>query len=145
MKKYSQIYFVIIFVIALVGCESNRTRVGEGAALGGLMGATVGGIVGHQSGHGVGGALAAGAVGAAAGGIVGAQMEKQPKASSKGYYSQVSMQDIVGWTRQGLSSDEIITRINASTSEYYITPDDISYLRREGVSERVIEALQNKK
>lgn len=57
----------------------NRTKVAEGAWLGGILGAVTGGIVGHQmkGKHEVGGALIGGAAGAAAGGILGAQIPNQ--------------------------------------------------------------------
>jgi len=150
MKTLAHFFIMVLFLGVCIGCESNRTRVGEGAALGGLAGATIGGIVGHQSGHGVEGALAAGAVGAAAGGVIGAQMEKPNSRSTAttantiSGSSNIGVQQVVDWTKQGLTGDEIISRINNSNTSFYLTSDDIRYLRREGVSERVIETMQNR-
>jgi uncharacterized protein YcfJ len=155
MRKYLHLWVIFVFSIVLTGCATNRTRVGEGAALGGLIGATAGGVVGHQSGHGVGGALGAGAVGAAVGGLIGSQMNK-PETITRDTTttatttavtpssSNIGVQQVVDWTKQGLTSDEIISRINGSSTSFYLTSDDIRYLRREGVSERVIETMQNR-
>ncbi len=55
--------------------------------------------------------------------------------------NQVTMQQIVDWTKQGVSSDEIISRIKAVNPKYSLTADDISYLNKQGVSQRVIETM----
>ena len=56
--------------------------------------------------------------------------------------TQITMQQIVDWTRQGVSSDEIISRIKSANPKYSLTADDIGYLKRQGVSQRVIETMQ---
>jgi uncharacterized protein YcfJ len=136
--------------ILLAGCAENKTRVGEGAGMGGLLGAAAGGIIGHQSGHGWEGALIGAGAGAAGGAMVGSQMEK-PVNQGSGRTAEVrqvmtapSMQQVVDFTKQGMTSDEIISRIRASNATYSLTADDLDYLRRQGVSQRVIEAMQGK-
>jgi len=52
------------------------------------------------------------------------------------------MQQVVDLTKQGVSSDEIITKIKAANSKYFLTADDLSYLQKQGVSQRVIETMQ---
>jgi fatty acid-binding protein DegV len=54
----------------------------------------------------------------------------------------VTMQQVVDWTGQGLSADEIISRIRATQTTFSLTAEDVSYLQRLGVSQRVIEAMQ---
>ena len=56
--------------------------------------------------------------------------------------NQVTVQQIVDWTKQGVSSDEIISRIRTANPRYSLTADDIGYLKRQGVSQRVIETMQ---
>jgi hypothetical protein len=56
--------------------------------------------------------------------------------------TQLTMQQIVDWTKQGVSSDEIISRIKAANPKYSLTVDDINYLNKQGVSQRVIETMQ---
>lgn len=144
MRTVSGIALMLIFVAA--GCAENKTRIGEGAGLGGLLGAAAGGIIGHQSGHGLEGALIGGAAGAAGGAAVGSQMNKQPVSSPAEIEtaSQVTMQQIVAWSKQGLSSDEIISKIKHTNSVYYLTVEDVEYLRSNNVSQRVIEVMQTK-
>ena len=57
--------------------------------------------------------------------------------------TQLTMQQIVDWTKQGVSSDEIIYRIKSANPKYSLTADDLSYLKRQGVSQRVIETMQS--
>jgi len=151
MRKQGNFLIAVVFLMALSGCAENQTKVAEGAGIGGILGAVVGGVVGHQQkgDHAIGGALIGGALGAAAGGIAGSQIENKnatpkqvPVTSQAMPISQITMQQIVDWTKQGLSGDEIISRIRTTYSTYALTADDINYLRREGVSQRVIEAMQ---
>ena len=150
MRKYGYFLVLTAYLLVLSGCAENETKVGEGAALGGIMGAVLGGVVGHQEKghHELGGALIGGALGAAAGGVVCSQIPNQnaPHKASVAQpaapISQVTMQQIVDWTRQGLSGDEIISRIRTTNSTYSLTSDDVNYLRKEGVSERVVETMQ---
>ncbi len=56
--------------------------------------------------------------------------------------TQLTMQQIVDWTKQGVSSDEIISKIKAANPKYSLTADDVNYLKKQGVSQRVIETMQ---
>jgi len=56
--------------------------------------------------------------------------------------NQVTVHQIVDWTKQGVSSDKIISRIKDANPRYFLTADDIDYLNRQGVSQRVIETMQ---
>lgn len=62
-----------------------------------------------------------------------------PQAQASG---QLTMQQIVDWTKQGVSSDEIISKIKVANPKYSLTSDDIGYLKKQGVSQRVIETMQ---
>ncbi|MDD5109237.1 MAG: DegV family protein [Candidatus Omnitrophica bacterium] len=143
MKRYFYLFVILISIFVICGCQSNKTRVAEGAGIGGTVGAIAGGILGYQSGHPLQGAAIGGAVGAGTGAIVGAQINKpttntqNPTAST-----QITMQQIVDWTKQGISSDEIIAKIKAVNPKYSLTVDDIDYLKKQGVSQRVIETMQ---
>ena len=145
MKKYLYIVVLVAFAGAAVGCAENQTRIGEGAGIGAGLGALAGGIIGHQTHSTATGILIGGALGAAGGAAVGAQIPKQqPTYAPSVPINQVTMQQIVDWTRQGLPGDEIINRIKTTSSTYALTADDIGYLRKQGVSQRVIEAMQGK-
>ncbi|MDD2679858.1 MAG: glycine zipper domain-containing protein [Candidatus Omnitrophica bacterium] len=146
MKKYLSLSIALIFALAILGCETNKTRVAEGAGIGGAVGALAGGIIGHQSGNAVGGALIGGAVGAGAGALVGAQIDKPTTQTTQNAPAgQLTLQQVVDLTKQGSSGDDIIAKIKATNSKYSLTPDDIAYLKKEGVSQRVIEKMQSYK
>jgi uncharacterized protein YcfJ len=142
MKRYLYLIVVAVFICAVSGCQTNQTKVAEGAGLGGLVGAVAGGIIGHQSGHGVEGAVIGGAVGATGGAIVGSQINKPVEGTQVQSGAQLSMQQVVDLTKQGISSDDIVSKIKATHSSYALTADDIAYLRKQGVSQRVIETMQ---
>src|SRR4051812_14395125 len=122
MKKQPFYLSTLLFSAVLIsGCAQNQTRIGEGAGMGGLLGAAAGGIIGHQSGHGWQGAMIGGAAGAAGGALVGSQIRKPETAtattttsSSTTGVNSVKIQQIVDWTKQGMSSDEIIAKIKAA-------------------------------
>ncbi|MDD5505473.1 MAG: glycine zipper domain-containing protein [Candidatus Omnitrophica bacterium] len=141
MKRYFCLFLILASVLVVCGCASNKTRVAEGAGIGGAVGALAGGIIGYQSGHPIQGAAIGGAVGAGTGAAVGAQIKKTQDIPSQAPV-QLTMQQIVDLTKQGVSSDEIITKIKAANPKYSLTADDISYLQKQGVSQRVIETMQ---
>ncbi len=148
MKNYVCLSAVVAFVLIVYGCADNQTRVGEGAGIGGVLGAAAGGIIGHQTHSDATGILIGGAVGAASGAVIGAQIPKSNPPYTQTYTqtapssNQVTIQQIVDWTKEGMPGEEIINRIRATHSSYALTADDISYLRKQGVSQRVIEAMQ---
>lgn len=75
MKTFKLLVSLVVLV-SFIGCASNKTRIGEGAAIGGGLGAIAGGVIGNQSGHTVEGAVIGGALGATGGAVAGAQVDK---------------------------------------------------------------------
>lgn len=141
MKKYLYSFLILVFVLVVCGCATNKTRVAEGAGIGGTIGAIAGGIIGFQSGHPLQGAAIGGAIGTGTGAVVGAQIKK-PTQDNLSTPVQLTMQQIVDLSKQGVSSDDIIIKIKAVNSKYYLTADDVAYLQKQGVSQRVIETMQ---
>ena len=142
MKKYLYSFFVLVFALVVCGCETNKTRVAEGAGIGGTVGAIAGGIIGFQSGHPFQGAAIGGAIGGGTGAVVGAQIKKPTQDATAQVSVPLTMQQIVDLSKQGVSSDEIIAKIKAAKSKYSLTADDVNYLQKQGVSQRVIETMQ---
>ncbi len=54
---------------------------------------------------------------------------------------QVTMDQIVVWTKQGVPGADIVNRIKQSGSRYALTRSDVDYLRKNLVSEEVIMAM----
>jgi len=152
MKKFCANTLCVGILFLLVGCQSNKTRVAEGAVIGGILGATAGGIIGHQSHHGAEGAAIGAAAGVLTGVIVGSQIEKpgQPNVDTAGSATpannpnQMTTQQIVDLTKQGVNEAVIIDKIHLTNSRFNLTAEDITYLTQQGVSQKVIDAMQGK-
>jgi len=144
--------FVLIVCLSLamltMGCESNKSRVAEGAVIGGLLGGAAGGIIGHQSGHGGEGAGIGIAAGALAGALIGSQIEKRKAdpnyaaANPGANPNQMSIQQIIDLSKQGAHEDVIVDKIRLTGSKYSLSQQDIDYLKQQGVSQKVISAMQ---
>ncbi len=145
--------FASLAVCSLVFCGCAQNHGVEGSVIGGVVGAGTGAIIGHQSGHAGGGALIGGALGALAGGLVGSNM---PKDQQQGQASQVSQQaqpvvqqstqlsidEVVNMTGQGVSDDVIVERIRLTNSKFSLTQAQVDTLKQKGVSQKVINAMQ---
>ena len=163
MKRILSVIVLVGFVLTISGCaefEPNHTN--DGAVIGGLLGATTGAIIGHQS-HDAGlGLILGGLLGATTGAIVGSQVPKdvpppviyqpaplvvqQPVIYQNATPStppyNLSLEQIVQWSKAGYSDDQIINGIKASHTIYALTQESINYLKSQGINDRVINALQ---
>jgi uncharacterized protein YcfJ len=132
----------------MTACQNTKTRAVEGAVIGGVLGAAAGGVIGHQSRHGAEGAGIGAAAGAITGAIVGSQIEKpnqnaQVSGTTQSYNpNQMSIQQIVDLSKQGINENVIIDKIRLTNSKFNLTSADINYLQEQGVSQRVIAAMQ---
>ncbi|MDD5730217.1 MAG: glycine zipper 2TM domain-containing protein [Candidatus Omnitrophica bacterium] len=154
MKKISAFSIAVLVILLNAGCQDTKTRAVEGGVIGGLLGATAGGIIGHQTHHGGEGAAIGLAAGAATGAIVGSQIQKPgqqtaaqaaaPQQQQQQYENpnQMSIQQVAQLAKQGIHEDVIIDKIRLSNSKYNLTPDDINYLKSQGVSQKVISVMQ---
>ena len=146
MSKIIGLLFLCLSLIALtVGCESNKSRVAEGAVIGGLLGGAAGGIIGHQSGHGGEGAGIGVAAGVLTGALVGSQIEKKHPDSSTApgaNPNQMFLQQVVDLSKQGVNEDVIVDKIRLTNSKFTLTAADIDYLKQQGVSQKVINVMQ---
>lgn len=150
MRRFQWLIVMIICAGLCSGCQTNKTRVAEGAVIGGVVGAAAGGIIGHQSHHGNEGAGLGAAIGALTGALMGSQIEKTPTAGqtaaqpSQQQYNpnQMSIQQIGAMASQGVNEDVIVDKIMLSNSKFTLTADDINYLRQQGASQKVIDAMQ---
>lgn len=148
MKKTLLLLLCAFVVFLNSGCQTNKSRAAEGAVIGGVLGATAGGIVGHQSHHAGEGVGIGAAAGALAGAIIGSQIAKpqqsaEPTAPAQGVSAnQMTIQQVVDLAKQGAHEDVIIDKIRLSNSRFNLTAADIDYLKQQGVSQKVIDAMQ---
>ena len=142
----------LVIAAACMGCQNNTQR---GAALGGLAGAGVGAIVGKQLGNTGAGALVGAGTGALAGGLIGNAQDKteeRDNAMRAAAYERgeriremkaVTTRNVVEMAQGGLSDDIICNEIRTRGGRFDTTPDSIIALKQAGVSDRVIEMMQN--
>lgn len=150
MKKVSLVITGFIFLFVVSGCQSNKTRVAEGAVIGTVLGAAAGGIIGHQGHHGGEGAAIGAAAGALTGALIGAQVNKPgqtnvsaaQQTASASNPNQMSMQQIIDLSRQGINENVIIDKIRLTNSKFTLTADDLANLKNQGVSQNVIAVMQ---
>lgn len=126
------------FFLAITGCQSMGEKTKSGALVGGIIGAGAGGIIGHQTGHGGEGAAIGAAVGALSGGLIGNQMDKKAKETNPNHLGIVSIVDMAS---KGVPDDVIIEEIKRTQSVYNLTAEVITYLRDNGVSNKVIDVM----
>ena len=152
MRRSTAVLLSLVILAASTGCQSSPNRAGEGTLIGGLLGAGAGTIIGNQSrdrdkGR-TQGALIGGVVGALGGALAGSQMQKQPQQQQSGQPTQavnpgqMSVQQIVDLSKQGVNAEVIVDRIRMSNSRFSLSQSDVEYLKGQGVSQKVISSMQ---
>lgn len=133
------------------GC-ANKTR--TGALVGTGIGTGVGAVIGHQLGKGKEGAMIGAAVGAASGALVGkkqdvedeqaatarnvAHMEEERQAAQRA----LSNFDVVEMVQSNISDALVINTIQVRGGAFDTSPPGIIALKKSGVSDTVIMAMQ---
>jgi uncharacterized protein YcfJ len=131
------------------GCQSTAD---QGALFGGATGAVLGGVVGHQFHNTAGGALLGAGAGALTGAVVGNKIDES-EARNRALIEQrlghavspgaVSIEDVIAMTRAGVNEQVIVTHVNNNGVARPVNTSDITYLTQNGVSSRVIQAMEN--
>jgi hypothetical protein len=130
-------------------CMSNTQA---GAVGGGAIGAGVGTVIGAASRHPLIGALAGAAVGSGVGAAVGHSEDRQEQriatAQAQAVQAQAAralpLNQVVQLAQSGQSDDVIINQIYTTGSIYQLTPNDLTYLKQQGVSDRVMMYMQSR-
>lgn len=134
-------------LILSTGCA---TQTGTGAIAGGLLGAGTGAVIGSATGNAGAGALIGSGLGAAAGGLVGAGLDQNDQRQQARWAAAtapvavarvVSIPEVVSMTQQGISEDVVISTVRSSPAPYQLSANQIIDLHRQGVSDRVIQAM----
>jgi predicted metalloprotease len=153
-----------------VGCENlPGTKGQQGAVVGGATGAATGAVVGGEKHRGLG-AVIGGVLGAAGGYVVGANSDKilnkdKDNAETAGRQAQttpataeqartartadinqdgfVTLDEVSALRQAGLGDEEMLNRLQATGQVFDLTEDGKRYLRDHGVSEHVINEMQN--
>ena len=133
-----------------LGCQSS-SHADRGAVLGGLLGAGTGAVVGDALGNaGAGTAIGAG-VGALSGAAIGNAVDESEARNRAEIARQlgrkvsagaVSVDDVVAMTAAGVSEELIINHVRNNGMIAPLKTNDIILLQQQGVSTRVIAAMQ---
>jgi uncharacterized protein YcfJ len=138
------------------GC-STMSHTAEGAGVGGAIGAGTGALIGKAANGKAGqGALIGGLAGATIGGLIGNEKDQQEKramearvqqaeAQAHAEATQMGIADVIQWTKDGRSDDVIINQIRTTGSTYQLSSEDVRLLSANGVSDRVIMEMQNRR
>ena len=141
--------FCLTIAATSLGCRSPYYS-DRGAVAGGLAGAGIGAALGNSSGNALPAALAGAAIGTITGNAVGEGIDNdlaRSKAEIEARMGRqmsgaVSNEDVIAMTQAGLSEDVIATHIRAHGVARQPSVNDLIVLRNQGVSDRVIQALQ---
>ena len=133
----------LLIALTLCSCES---KAGTGALVGVGSGALIGGALGGGEG-----AVIGAAVGAVGGAVIGAALDSSDRNAlekesprtvrkiDKG--ESLTVTDVKKMSRAGLSDDVIISQIDATHSTFYLSTADIVDLKRNGVSQHIINHM----
>lgn len=132
------------------GCRSPHYA-DKGATLGGVTGAALGAAVGEQSDKPLVGALFGGALGLIAGNAIGQDIDDDiarnnaiiEQRMGRRLAGAARTEDVVAMTHAGLGDQVVVSYIQSHGVARPPTPQDMIYLKQQGVSDAVINALQN--
>ena len=152
--KARTVYIVLGAVVGLcvqVGCQTARPNTAAGGLFGAAAGSVLGAAIGAHEGKIGEGALIGGLAGGSLGGLMGNQADQADARDARLYQAQlqsqrdaaISMDQVVQLTRSGLSDDVIANQIQRQGILASPTNNDLILLKQNGVSDRVIAALQS--
>jgi osmotically inducible lipoprotein OsmB len=131
------------------GCSSTHTD--RGALTGGLVGAGAGAIAGHAMGNTAAGAAIGAGVGVLGGAAIGNSMDQEEERNRAMIAQQlgrpvdpnaVTISDVIAMRRANVNEDLIINHIHAHGMAAPLQTNDLINLPQQGVSSRVIQAMQ---
>jgi hypothetical protein len=140
----------LLLAASTTGCQSPYHS-DQDALVGGLFGAGAGAIVGKACGNPLAGAAIGAGAGALTGAAIGSEQDAQD-ARNRAIIAQqmgrdlragaVTMDDVVAMTHAKVNEDLIITQMRTHGVAYPLRSCDVIYLQQQGVSSRVIAAMQ---
>jgi hypothetical protein len=135
----------LLIVWLACGCGGCATHTGTDAAIGGGLGAATGAALGSLSGNAGQGALIGAGLGALAGGAIGNEKDQIERANAARASAMtpgpMTVADVVSMTRGNVAPETIMTQIRTSASVFQLTPQDVIWLKEQGVAEPVIQCM----
>lgn len=145
--SFSLVLFLAVFSS---GCKSPY-HADQGAAVGGLTGAAVGAAIGEHNDNPLAGALIGGAVGMLTGNAIGESIDEDiarnnaiiEERMGRRLAGATRLEDVVAMTHAGLGDQVIVNHIRSHGLIEPPTAQDLISLKQQGVSDVVLNALQN--
>ena len=131
-------------LLFLSGCATNtQTGALAGAGLGGAAGAAIGAAAHNPVAGAIIGAGVGTVAGAAAGSAVDdAQYKKAVRQDVAARGGPVTLENVRDMTHENVGDAAIIQQIRLTRTVYQLTPEQIVWLKHEGVSDAVIQEMQ---
>lgn len=147
--RCSYLILLLLFVVG-TGCKSPY-HADKGAALGGLTGAAVGAAIGEHNDNPLAGALIGGVVGTITGNAIGESIDEDIARNNaiieqhigRRLAGATKLDDVVAMTHAGLGDQVIVTHIQSHGVVQPPNAQDLIFLKQQGVSDVVLNALQN--
>jgi hypothetical protein len=136
---------LLVTLLCTCGC-SNMNNTQADALGGGVLGAAVGAIAGGPR-HALAGAAIGGAAGAGTGALIGHSQDQAEKRAADARAAALanpplSLEQIAQMAQNHTADSLIINQIRVSGSVYQLTPDQITWLKAQGVSDPVVAEMQ---
>lgn len=141
---------LVASLLGATGCSSmNNTE--KGALVGGGVGSVVGTAIGAATGNPRTGAVVGALGGSVLGALAGNQEDEKERAIERAelaqnagpQYAPLGLIDVVNLSRGGTDPEVIVAQIRNTNSTFTLSTTDIEYLTSQGVSPRVIRAMQD--
>jgi len=137
------------------GCSTmNNTE--KGVGIGAAAGAGVGTLIGAVTHNPKTGAVVGGLLGGATGGAIGNSMDRDDQkkaadaqatavaqAQAQANARRLTLLDVAKMTQTGQSDAVIITELRTTGSFFQLSPDDLTWLKAQGVSDQVVMFMQS--
>jgi outer membrane lipoprotein SlyB len=151
LKSLGAFTIISVTVILQSGCQTARPNTAVGGLFGTAAGSVLGAAIGSHEGKSGQGALIGGLAGGGLGALLGNQADQANDRDQRNFNAAqqqaqadaISMNQIVQMTRSGLSDELIANQIQRNGVLALPTTNDLILLKQNGVSDRVIQALQS--
>jgi outer membrane lipoprotein SlyB len=150
-RRLARILALAAASLVTLACGCSPYRADKGALLGGLGGAGLGAIVGNAVGNtGAGAAIGAG-VGALSGAAIGGSLDEiearnraeiEARLGRPAPAGAVTIDDVIAMTRAGVAEEVVVTHVQNHGVVAPLRASDLIVLQQQGVSPRVVNAMQ---
>jgi hypothetical protein len=146
VARCSRLICLLLPLSLTLGC-STMSNTGEGMVGGGFIGGLFGAILGAAAGRPLEGAAIGAGIGATAGGVAGAAEDRRERRDTRAVAAamqrgQDELSAVAEMTSKGVSTEIILNHVRNSGAIFNLTPEQITWLKQNNVSDAVITQMQ---